>query len=84
MTVKELANIFGMSVNQLAEISGYSRQGLYDVIERKCNRNPNRFNSFIDHLNFISKSIHEQDIAEARIQLNLRTKTLEQLKGVKE
>lgn len=80
MTVKEIANTFGMSVTKLAVISGYSRQGLYDVIEGKCNRNTDRFESFIDHLHFISMRILEQDIAEARIQLNLRTKALEQLK----
>lgn len=80
MTVKEVANIFGMSVTQLAIISGYSRQGLYDVIERKNIGNTHRFEAFIDHLHYISHSIHEQDIAEARIQLNLRTKVLEQLK----
>lgn len=83
MTVKEIAKSFGMSVNQLAMISGYSRQGLYDVIEGNVNRNNNRFEAFVDHLHFISASIYEQDIAEARIQLNTRTKILEQLKGQK-
>ena len=83
MKVKELAKAFGMSVEQIVSISGYSKQGLYDVLERKRNINSNRFNSFLDHLQFISHSIHEQDIAEARIQLNNRAKILEQLKEQK-
>lgn len=56
MTVKEVAKAFDMSINQLAMISGYSRQGLYDVIEGNGNKNANRFNAFIDHLSFISQS----------------------------
>lgn len=84
MKVKEIAKLFGMNVNTLASATGYSRQGLYNAIENKCNRNDKRFNAFIDHLQFISMHIHEQDIAEAKIQYNLRKKLLEELKeGVK-
>lgn len=86
ITVKEIANAFGMSINQLVGISGYSRQGLYNVVEQKkdINVNENRLNAFIDHLALISESIHEQDISEARIQLVKRSKLLEELRGGKE
>lgn len=80
MTVKEIAKAFNMSVNQLTMISGYSKQGLYDVIESNGNKNANRFNAFIDHLSFISQSQYQQDISEARIQVNTRDKILEILK----
>lgn len=80
MTVKELAKNFEISINQLIMISGYSKQGLYDVLNDKVNRNDRRFNAFLEHLHFISKSMYEQDLAEARIQLNTRNKCLEQLK----
>ena len=80
MTVKEVAKAFDMSVNQLVMISGYTRQGLYDVIGRKGGKKVNRFNAFIDHLSIISKSKYQQDIAEAIIQANTRDKILEILK----
>lgn len=83
MTVKEVAKAFDMSVNQIAMISGYSRQGLYDVISGRGTKNANRFNAFIDHLSFISQSKYQQDIAEAKIQANTRDKILEILKEQK-
>jgi len=84
MTVKELANAFGMNVNEFASISGYSRQGLYDVIENNKPVNMVRFNAFIDHLQLCSDSIHGQDIAQARIEKNVRDKLIEQLRSVNE
>lgn len=79
MTVKELAKAFRMDINTLSSISGYSRQGLYDVITGK-NANKKRFNAFLDHLQFISNSFHEQDIAQARIDKNIRDKMISELK----
>lgn len=83
MTVKEVAKAFDMSVNELAMISGYTKQGLYNVIGGKGKKNANRFNAFIDHLSFISQSKYQQDIAEAKIQVNTRDKILEILKEQK-
>ena len=80
MTVKELAKAFGISVGQLVTISGYSKQGLYDVMAGKNNTNKNRFNAFLEHLQFVSNSIHEQDIAQARIEKNIRDKMIAELK----
>lgn len=80
MTVKEIAKSFGLKVNELASISGYSKQGLYDVIEDRNNINIKRFNAFLDHLQFISDSIHEQDIAQARIEKNERDNLIKELK----
>ena len=80
MTVKELSKAFGISVGQLVTISGYSKQGLYDVMAGKNNTNKNRFNAFLEHLQFVSNSIHEQDIAQARIEKNIRDKMIAELK----
>lgn len=81
MKVKEIAKLFGMNVDTLVSISGYSKQGLYDVIENKYNRDNKRFNEFIELMQFISMHIYKEDIAEAKIQYNLRKKLLEQLKS---
>lgn len=80
MTVKELAKAFRMNINMLSSISGYSRQGLYYVITGKNKANKKRFNAFLDHLQFISNSFHEQDIAQARIDKNIRDKMIAELK----
>ena len=79
MKVKEIAKLFGMNVDTLVSISGYSKQGLYDVIKNKCNRDNKRFNEFIELMQFISMHIFAEDKAEARIQYNIREKVLEQL-----
>lgn len=83
MTVKQLAKTFGLKVNEFASISGYSKQALYNIIEKGEAVNNVRFNSFIDHLQLYSNVIHEQDIAQARIEKNERDKLIEQLKGVR-
>ena len=80
MTVKELAKAFGISVGQLVTISGYSKQGLYDVMAGNNKSNENRFNAFLDHLQLISNGIHEHDIAQARIEKNIRDKMIAELK----
>lgn len=80
MTVKELAKAFGLKVDEFASVSGYSRQGLYNVVENNKPVNSVRFNAFIDHLQLYSNVIHEQDISQARIEKNVRDKLIEQLR----
>ena len=79
MKVKEIAKLFGMNVDTLVSISGYSKQGFFDVIKNKCNRDNKRFNEFIELMQFISMHIFAEDKAEARIQYNIRKKLLKQL-----
>ncbi len=81
MTVKQLANSFGLKVGEFASVSGYSKQGLYDIIENGQTKvNKVRFKSFLDHLQLLSDSIHERDIAQARIEKNERDRLIEQLR----
>lgn len=84
MTVKELANAFGLTVNEFASVSGYSKQGLYNVIENEKPINNVRFNAFLNSLQLYSDAIHEQDIAQARIEKNVRDKMIKQLRSVNE
>ncbi len=39
MTVRDIAKTFGVNVNQMSSISGYSRQGLYNLINGKTKIN---------------------------------------------
>ena len=80
MKVNEVAKAFGIKVKELSSISGYTRQGLHDVIENKVNRNEERFSSFINNLETTSRSILNKDIAKARVQFFIRKKTIEELK----
>lgn len=80
MKVSEVAKAFGISVKELSSISGYSRQGLYDVIEYRANRNEERFSSFLNNLETTSRSMLNKDIAKANVQFFIRKKTIEELK----
>ena len=80
MKVSEVAKAFGISVKELSSISGYSRQGLYDVIENRVNRNEKRFSAFMNSLETTSRSMLDRDIAKAKVQFFIRKKTIEELK----
>ncbi len=85
MTVRDIAKTFGMDVNQLSSISGYSKQGLYNLVNSKTKVNKKRFTVFLEHLRFISNSRYEQDIAQAEIKKRKREKMLrEMIKLIKE
>ncbi len=85
MTVRDIAKTFGMDVNQLSSISGYSKQGLYNLVNSKTKVNKKRFTVFLEHLRFISNSQYEQDIAQAEIKKRKREKMLrEMIKLIKE
>ena len=79
VTVKKLANSFGLKVSEFATISGYSRQGLYNLIESEKIGNPNRFCAFIHHLELFSEEIYKQDLAQAEIKKNERKKFIDEL-----
>lgn len=80
MKVSEVAKAFGISVKELSSISGYSRQGLHDVIENRVNRNEERFSSFLNNLETTSRSMLNKDIAKANVQFFIRKKTIEELR----
>lgn len=81
MKVIELAKTFNMSVSELVAISGYTRQSLYNILSGR-NVNKGRFNAFLDLLQTISEHQYNEDIAQARINKNMRNKAITELKGV--
>lgn len=80
MKVSEVAKVFGISVKELSSISGYSRQGLYDAIENRVNRNEKRFSSFLNNLEATSRLMLNKDITKAKVQFFIRKKMIEELR----
>ncbi len=80
MKVSEVEKAFGMSVKKLSSVSGYSRQGLHDVIGNRVNRNEKRFSAFLNNLETTSRSMINKDIAKAKVQFFIRKKMIEELR----
>ena len=66
MKVKEFAETFGLKVIEIAEICGYSRQGIYDVVENRTGINKNRFKGLISTLKNHSEIICDIEINRAK------------------
>lgn len=80
MTLKELAKAFNITIGDLAVVMGYTKQSLYDIVSRKNRTNKRRLYASLEHLQAISESQYQEDLAEARIQKNIREKGIEWLK----
>lgn len=70
MTVSELAKTFGLSVNQLSEMTGYTRQGLYNLV--KTGKKTFRSKTLINELYAYTDSQYRQDIEKAEQTKNDR------------
>ena len=84
VTVRKLANSFGLKVSEFSTLSGYSRQGLYDLIESKKPMNTSRFNTFVSHIELVSEEIYQQDLSQAKIERNERMKLINKLKEMRQ
>ena len=84
VTVRKLANSFRLKVSEFSTLSGYSRQGLYDLIESKKNVNTSRFNAFISHIELVSEEIYQQNLTQAKIEKNERMKLINELKEMRQ
>jgi hypothetical protein len=84
MTLNKLAKAFGVTIGDLASVMGYTRQGLYDLVKCKNNTNKRRLYAALELLQDISDSHYKEDLAEARIQKNIREKGIEWLKTLAE
>lgn len=80
MQVRDLAKVFKLKVGEFVNISGYTRQGLHQVLDRENKRNKPRYNAFIAQLELINMKMYEEDLAQARIEKNNRDKAIEYLK----
>lgn len=66
MTLKDLAKEYGMSVEQLCEKTGYTRQGLNRILRSEKVIYPDRFRQTLYRLLIISKNVADQEIGKAK------------------
>jgi len=82
MTLRKLAKAYSTTVEGLAGVMGYTRQALYDIVNGKGNTNKRRLYAALERLQDISDSHYSEDLAEARIQKNIREKGIEWLRTI--
>ncbi|MDF2609066.1 MAG: hypothetical protein K0R92_540 [Lachnospiraceae bacterium] len=83
MTVKEFAELFGMTVTELSEFSGYTRQALYNIIEGNAIVNSRRYNALLLHLeDYAWKQSCEKSGAIMK-EYETRIAAIKELKNVK-
>lgn len=78
MTVSELAKQFGVKVNDLAEMTGYTRQGLNNLV--KTGKKTFRSKTLINELYAYTDSQYRQDIEKAEQTKNDRLFLITSLK----
>lgn len=83
MDVKVLASAFGMKIYEFAKVVGYSRQGLYDLIDTSKKHNKTRYDAFVSHLELLNDAMYESDIKIALDKQKARNDIISQLKGRK-
>lgn len=83
MTLKELAQMYGMSVAELCERSGYTRQGLNRILRSDKVAYPGKFRNALLHLTILSKNIAEEETAKAEERDRLRFEALDKLATTK-
>lgn len=78
MTVSELAKQFGVKVNDLAEITGYTRQGLNNLV--KTGKKTFRSKTLINAMYAYTDSQYRRDIEKAEQTKNDRLFLITSLK----
>ena len=78
MTVSELAKTFGLKVSQLSEMTGYTRQGLNNLV--KTGKKTFRSKTLINALYAYTDSQYRQDIEKAEQMKNERLLLITSLK----
>lgn len=82
MKVKQLADAFGVKVNDLEKITGYTRQRLWAILNEETDVNAKKFNTAIIRLKARSKMMYENDIKTAETQRDIRERLLSELDSV--
>lgn len=83
MTLKELAQMYGMSVVELCKRSGYTRQGFNRILRSDKVAYPGKFRNALYHLAIVSKNIAEEEAAKAKERDSMRFEALDKLAAAK-
>lgn len=83
MTLKELAQMYGMSVAELCKRSGYTRQGLNRILRSDKVTYPGRFRAALVHLLILSNNIEQAEIEKAQERSRNRFDVLDRLAAAK-
>jgi hypothetical protein len=79
--VKEFGNLFGMTVTELSEFSGYTRVALYDIIEGNAMVNKRRYNALLAHLKERAWTERLEKERNAREEYDKRMESLDDLRS---
>lgn len=85
MKMKEIAQLYGMSVSELCERTGYTRQGLNRILRSDKVVYPGHFRNALYRLLLLSNNIEEKNIETAHEKSRNRFDVLDKLaesKGV--
>jgi len=80
MTVDELKQAFHIQTKDIAEITGYTRQGLWSLLNKKSGIKKERFERALINLRIKSYDIYENDIKLAKKTKAEREECLSKLK----
>lgn len=80
ITPKELANAFDMKVLDFARMTGYSKQAIYQILEKSNGVCTPRLLSTIHLLEYQSKEMYQKDIDRAKESQKKREYALQCLK----
>lgn len=66
MTLKEFSNQFDMSVNQMCEFTGYSRDGLNEIVKGNSHKNSEKKRQTLLLLLEKANELYEEEVKAAR------------------
>lgn len=78
MELKQIAKLFGLSVDKLAKEMGYSRQALYEANMV----NMTRLDAAINNLVSLNNEMLRKDQLDARIRFKMRSSAIKELRAM--
>lgn len=83
MNLKEIAEMFEMTVSELSDYTGYSRQALYAIMANKNKVNDKRFKAMINQLKLKAQIDRERELKQVERNYNDKLKALDEFENRK-
>lgn len=83
VTTKEFAEMFDMSVNEMCDITGFSRQGLNEIVKGKSIKNGTKKAATRDILRELSAHMMNMDVDAAQKRHTDRVNAIWDVFGIK-